>query len=370
MIVECIKERLKEAIYLAERSTGKNLALPILGTVLLEAKGQELQVRATNLDIGLELSVPAKVEREGVVAVNAHVLSNFLGNLFREDKVTLKLENDNISVSTTNSSTLLKSFGAEDFPTIPRVDDSSEFRLSTQDFVAGLRAVAYSAAISEIKPEIASVYIYQEGDDLVYVATDSFRLAEKKTGFTASDQEFMPVIIPVKNITEITRVFDNKSGEIVLRSNKNQISCFTDNTHLTSRLIDGIYPDYRQIMPAKQSLEVLMDKAELIQALKLTNIFADRFHQVVVKITPADKSVTISAHNQDIGENQVTIAASVQGELKEPLEVSFNARYILDSFQAINGDRISLRFTEKNRPLLISGVGDKTFRYLVMPINR
>jgi DNA polymerase-3 subunit beta len=168
----------------------------------------------------------------------------------------------------------------------------------------------------------------------------------------------------------MSRVFESQTGEISLKSTKNQISCLTDSIHCTSRLIDGVYPDYRQIMPTKSNLEAVIDRSELIQALKLTNIFADRFHQVTVTIDPTEKTVTFSAHNQDVGENKVTIPANLHGGNKESLEVSFNARYILDSFQSINSDRISLRFTEKNRPLLISGSGDNTFRYLVMPINR
>jgi DNA polymerase-3 subunit beta len=370
MIVECIKEKLKEAIYLAERSTGKNLALPILGTVLLEAKDQQLVVRATNLDIGLEITVPAKVEEAGRVAVNAGVLSNFLGNLYKEDRVTLKLQNDNISVSTANSSTLLKSFSPEDFPLIPQVSEVDAISLEAKDFIGGLRSVMYAASLSEIKPEIASVYIYQDGSDLVFVATDSFRLAEKRINYAGSEAEFVPVIIPVKNITEINRVFENEPGSIVIKTTKNQISIFSDTVHLTSRLIDGVYPDYRQIMPTKHLTEILIERSELIQSLKLTNIFADRFHQITVKVEPTSGKVVISAHNQDVGENQVTIEASIDGTSKDPLEVSFNARYILDSFQAMDSNRISLKFTEKNRPLLISGVGDKTFRYLVMPINR
>jgi DNA polymerase-3 subunit beta len=364
MKLELIKTKLKEAVNIAERVTGKNLSLPILSAILLEAKDNALVIKATNLDVGLEIELPAKISEEGSVAVTAAVLSGFLGNISKEDKVKMELARENIHISTGRSSTLIKSFSAEDFPVIPRVTDGESFSFRAKEIVTGLRSVLYASSLSDIKPEIASVYVYQDGKELVFVATDSFRLAEKRLNLSEKGKDFPSVIIPWKNVSELIKVFDNSEEELKIEANKNQISFFTDNIHFTSRVIDGTFPDYRQIMPTKFKTEVTIGREELLNALKLSNIFADKFNQIDFKILPAEKRFEIFSQNQDVGENSVSIEAALEGE---NVEMSFNAKYILDCFQSINSDTIALKF---DRPLLIEGVGDRSFQYIIMPINR
>jgi len=367
MKLELIKNKLKEVVSVAERVTGKNLSLPILSSILLEAKNNSLVIKATNLDVGLEIELPAKITEEGSVAVNASVLSGFLGNLNKEDKVKMESVKDNIHISTSTSSTLIKSYSSEDFPVIPRVEDGNSNTFNGKDIVVGLRSVLYSASLSDIKPEIASVYIYQDEKDLVFVATDSFRLAEKKIPIRDRSKEFQSVIIPFKNVAEIIKVFDNLDEEVKIEANKNQISFFTDKIHFTSRVIDGNFPDYRQLMPKKFKTEVTIARDELMNALKLSNIFSDKFNQINIKISPRNKLFELNSQNQDVGENNISLQAALEGD---DVEMSFNAKYILDSFQSISSDSIALRFNEKNRPLLVTGIGDNSFQYIIMPINR
>ncbi|MCX6713054.1 MAG: DNA polymerase III subunit beta [Candidatus Vogelbacteria bacterium] len=364
MKLELIKNKLKEVVSIAERVTGKNLSLPILSAILLEAKNNSLTIKATNLDVGLEIELPAKITEEGSVAVNAGILNGFLGNINKEDKVKLELIKENIHISTGRSSTLIKSFSAEDFPVIPRVENKDSISFNTKDILAGLRAVLYSASLSDIKPEISSVYVYQEGKELVFVATDSFRLAEKKIVIRDNSREFQPVIIPYKNVAEIIKVFDGVDEEVRINTDKNQISLYTDNIHFTSRVIDGNFPDYKQIMPKKFKTEATLSRDELLNALKLSNIFSDKFNQINLKISPKNKIFSINSQNQDVGENNVNLEAVLEGE---DLEMSFNAKYILDSFQSIVSDTVVLKF---DRPLLMEGVGDRSFQYIVMPVNR
>ena len=364
MKLELIKTKLKEAVSIAERVTGKNLSLPILSAILLEAKDNYLTIKATNLDVGLEIQLPAKITEEGSVAVSAAVLSSFLGNISREEKVKLEMVKENIHISTESSSTLIKCFSAEDFPVIPRVADGNSFQFSARDIVTGLRSVSYASSLSDIKPEIASVYVYHDGKELVFVATDSFRLAEKRINIRDKEKEFPSVIIPFKNVAELVKVFDGSDEDLKIEANKNQISFFTDNIHFTSRVIDGNFPDYQQIMPKKFKTEVVVGREELLNALKLSNIFSDKFNQINIKIAPKEKLFQINSQNQDVGENTVSLSATLEGE---DLEMSFNARYILDSFQSISADSIVLKF---DRPLLIEGVGERSFQYIVMPVNR
>lgn len=367
MKVECIKDRLREAVSAAEKVTGKNLSLPILSSVMIEAIDKKLLIRATNLEVGVEIEVAAKVDAPGKVALNASVLNNFLCNLGREDKVKLELINDNIHISTATSSALLKSFPVDDFPILPRVDSGDSLAIPSKSLILGLRSVNYSSAVSDIKPEISSVYIYQDGSDVVFVATDSFRLAEKRINLKLKGNDFSPVIIPYKSVSEIIRLFEGVGDEIAVNISKNQISLLSSDRHLTATVIDGIFPDYRQIMPKERKTRVTVAKEELINGLKLVNIFADRFNQIDLRINPNEKIFEISSRNQEVGESNVKIQAVFEGEA---IDVSFNARYIMDCFQSIPSDSINLDFNEKNRPLLITGSGDNSFRYLVMPVNR
>jgi len=367
MKIECLKDKLKEAVNLAEKVTGKNLTLPILTTVLLEAKNKVLNIKATNLEIGLEIELPAKVEEDGIVAVNAQILANFLNNISNENKVILTAENNNLKISTSSTNTTIKSFPAEDFPIIPRVEDDISFNLKATDFISGLKSVMFAGAISDIKPEISSVYIYSMSNDLIFVATDSFRLAEKKIQIKEKNNEIIPLIIPLKNIIEINRIFENIDGNLQINSNKNQISIFSDSIHLTSRIIDGVYPDYRQIMPSAFKTELVIKKDEIVNVLKLSNIFSDKFNQIDLHLVPAENLLEIKSSNQDVGDNDISLIVKIKGE---PLDISFNVKYILDCLAIINKEEVMFNFCDKNKPLLIQKNNDQSFKYIIMPINK
>lgn len=367
MKIECIKDKFKDAIVLAEKATGKNLTLPILNTILLEAKNKTLYIKATNLEIGLEIEIPAKVEEEGSTAINAQIISSFLNNLPKENKIELSLNENNLSLSTETTKTIIKSITPEDFPTIPKVINSKEFNLNSKDFISGLKSVLFASAVSDIKPEIASIYIYNEESFLIFVATDSFRLAEKKIKLKNPLNDFNPIIIPFKNISEIIRVFENNNNEIKINSDEHQLSIYSDSIHLTSRLINGNYPAYQQIMPNEFKTEVVINKDELINTLKLANIFSDKFNQVDFNLLTESNILEINSQNQDIGENKISLIIKIKGE---DIKVSFNVKYIIDCFSSINSKNVSLKFTDKNKPLLIQSLDDEFFKYIIMPVNR
>lgn len=367
MKIECAKEQLLNAAQRAERVTGKNLALPILKNILLDAEGDTLILRSTNMDIGIEIKVPVKVHTQGTVAVSGQVLVGLLQNLYKDKNVTLEKTEGGLVVVTETSSTVIKVTPHDDFPTIPRPSYETSFTIDSGDFVRGIKSVWYSSAISNIKPELSSVYIYQEEDSLVFVATDSFRLAEKKIRLKKTIKDFSQVLIPYKNVPEVIKVLDEGKGEVSVCLDKNQISLTIGQTYLTSRVIDGAFPDYRQIIPKEWKTEVVVLKNDLTNSLKLVNVFADQFHQVGIQIKPNKKIFELRSKNADIGENTNRIDAKVTGE---SLEISVNYKYLTDCFQAIAQESITLEFNGQNRPIVARGVGDTSFLYLVMPMNR
>lgn len=365
MNVECVVEKLKQAVTLADRMTGKNLTLPTLHALLVVAEGKGLKIRATNLNVGIEIEVPATVSVEGSVLVKGDVLANVFGHLDGADTVTLSLEGENLLVKTKKAKTVIKCLPQEEFPTLPVVEGES-FEIETALLGEGIRSVYFCAATTEIKPEIASIFMYSEEGTLYFVATDSFRLAEKKIK-TKHIPDISKILIPYKNIADILRVVDSVPGEIRVAYNKNQLSLSGKGLYFTSRLIDGAFPDYHLILPKEEETKVVMMKQELLSTLRLSTVFSDKFFQVLFTASPSDKKIMIESKNSDVGSSEASIDAVIEGE---GIEVTFNLKYFLDVFQAIQGDSVSLSFTKPNKPILVKSVQDTSFLYLLVPTNR
>src|ERR1035437_9890820 len=180
MKLECGIEKIKNAISQVERITGKNLTLPVLNSILFIASGKSLKMRATNLSLGIEIEIPAKIEKEGIAAISGSILAGIFSNIVQNENVLIDGEDDgNIIIKTKKSRIKIKGQPHEDFPTIPVVSGTT-FEIESKKLIDGIKSVYYSSALSDIKPEISSVYIYSNEDNLVFVSTDSFRLAEKK----------------------------------------------------------------------------------------------------------------------------------------------------------------------------------------------
>jgi DNA polymerase-3 subunit beta len=175
------------------------------------------------------------------------------------------------------------------------------------------------------------------------------------------------ILIPNKNIGEIIRVLDGITEDITMTVSSNQIVFTSPSLYLTSRVVDGNFPDYKQIIPKEFTTNVVVLKADLINSLKSTNVFLDSFNQVRFLIEPKSKKIELSAKNGDVGQNVVSFGAVLEGQ---DVSVGFNYKYLSDCFQSIDSDSVSLDFCGPNRPLVIKGISDNSFLYLVMPMNR
>ena len=365
MKLECKIEDIKNKIAQVEKITGKNLTLPILNSILLIASGKTLKLRSTNLSLGIEVEIPAKVEKEGIVAISGSVLNGVFSNIFQNESVFLESTDGNLLIKTKKSKIKLKGQPSDDFPTIPRVA-GLDFEIDSKKIIDGIKSVYYSSSVSDIKPEISSVFMYTNEDNLVFVSTDSFRLAEKKVKIKGLP-EIGGILIPFKNIGEILRVFGESASTVKVCFNKNQISFSLNGVYLTSRVIDGVFPDYRQIIPKASTSTAVVLKQDLLNALKISNIFSDKFNQVNLKISSKEKVFELSSANHDVGENKTYLDAALTGE---DIELGFNYKYFLDCFQSITTDSLSIKFAGAASPLVISPVSDQTFLYLIMPMNR
>lgn len=366
MKLECTQDALRKATMQAGYSTGKNLALPVLSAILYIADGSALKLRATNLNVGIEVTIPAKIEKPGIAAVPGSVVNNFLASLGADTSVYLELKNNNLALATRHTKTTINTLPYDDFPTLPTIAGGITFTMPIKSFMQGLRAVSYSAAVSDIKPELSSVYIYTDRGSVVFAATDGFRLAEKRIQIALKD-EIPPLLIPLKNVMELLRLFEGEKGDVEIACTLNQISFVFENIYFTSRLIDGVFPDYKQIIPKTHTTEVIILKADFGSALKIANVFSDTSHQVSLVSDLEKKYFEVYSKNADIGENTTILDATVAGE---PVDLAFSHRALTDVFQSIDKDSLILHFSGEGKPIVIKPAGDASFMYLVMPINR
>tara|TARA_B100000745_G_scaffold300609_2_gene255973 strand:- start:4821 stop:5924 length:1104 start_codon:yes stop_codon:yes gene_type:complete len=367
MKLECLKKDLEEAVETTTRIVSNTTTLPILKCIVFEATSNKVLLRSTNLELGIEKKLTAQVQKEGSVAIPAQITLSTLKTFPNQSKVQIELIDTSLVFKIGGTKTTIKTIPLDDFPTIPHLENKNKYTLPKESIIKGVRNVLYSASTSLIKPELASIYIYQENDSLIFVATDSFRLAEQKIQ-SKSSEEIPPTIIPVKNTIELVRILETQQEEdITIYFDENQCSLETQNLYITSRIIDGSFPDYKSILPKKTTTEVVVLKEDLLQTVKKSQIFSDKFGQINLHIYPKKKTFTISAHNTDIGEIFDSLEAVCSGE---DLDISFNYKYLLDVFQSFQSDSITLRFSGIGKPLVITGVGNKSFTYLVMPMNR
>ncbi len=360
------KSDLDKVVARAERIAGKHLSLPVLKCLLFIAQGKELVVRATNLDLAFEARIPADVSKEGVIALPADTLGSFLTTTQSGESITFSLEESSVLITTAKSRIKMRTMNHEDFPILPARPDDGVITVKASEFALGLRSVSFAASPSSIKPELGSVYVYADGSELVFVATDSFRLAEKKIQGKIKDG-FEGVLIPLKNVPELTKHIEASNGTVTIVSDGHQIGIDNDGIYLSSRILDGVFPDYRQILPKEYETEVIVLKQDMVDALKQSRIFSDTFNKVSARFDEKDKTITLATVNPDTGESVITLDAAITGET---LELNFNYAYWADSLQAIKTDSIAIELAGVGKPARIRSVGDQSFMYIVMPMNR
>ncbi len=362
MKIECLREKLVGALLKADRVTGKNPTLAVLSSVVIFAKENNLVIKATNLEVGVEITIPAKIYTPGICALKAYTLFSFLLNIPDEKSTTLELEEGILKVSCGKHKATIKTVSSEEFPNIP-ASSKEIIEIPVDDFLQVLLSVWYSSSISSIKPELSSVYVYSDKEYLISVATDSFRLAEKKIKLKKSPGD-LDLLIPYRNIPDIIKIFEGLSGILSLSFDKNQLSLSLDNIYITSRLVDGIFVDYKKIIPKEHITEVTILKDDLVQAIRMMKVFSDKFNQISININGSKGTCEFTSRNSDIGEGVYAVNSKVKGE---SIQLNFNHKYISDCLSSIPGESVVLQFNGTGKALVVQGYTDKTFTYLVMP---
>ena len=365
MKFECKTAELFSTVSTTARFSERRASLPVLGSILITAEGDRLLVRATNLECGVEITIPAKIQSEGIVAIPALVFAGFLGNA-RGNSITALLSGELFKIQSLSASASIKTIPHEDFPLLPRVSAEKSFSIKCSDLSRVIRAVSYCASLSAVKPELQSIMFYADAGKFFAVATDSFRLAEKSVPLN-SGGSVPQLLVPVRSASEIMRILESQVGNVEIYYNENQLSFQTDRIYYTGRLLDGTFPNYKQIIPKSFSTESLVLLDDFGIALKSLTVFSDKFAQVSLSIDPSKKTISLTSRNPDVGEQTSTIKTTAKGDA---VTISFNSRYLSDGLQSILGESVRLNSNGPGKPMLIKDASDDSFLYIAMPMNR
>lgn len=371
MKIVCLQENLKRGLNMVQNIIGKNLTLPILNNILLTTEKKQLKLSATDLEVAIISYISCKVEKEGTITIPAKTLFNFISNLPNK-KIEVNLKNNILYLKCENYKSNIKGLNAKDFPIIPKIKSEPALEINSLKFKNALEQIINFVSFSDIKPEITgALFDFTSDKKIKLVATDSFRLGEKLIDFknTKPKQDNLrSIIIPHKTVQELIRIISNLEEEemVKLSIENNQVLFNLEKVQLISKLIEGTYPSYQQLMSSQFETTVLIDREEFVKAVKLSSFFSSKINDVRLRINSKKSSVEVFSQDLELGENLTTL----QGEIKgKELEIIFNHRYLLDGLNSITAKKVFLGFNGEVSPGIVKPEGDPSFTYIAMPIK-
>ena len=364
------KELLQKAISVVEKTIGRNLSLPVLNNILIKAEKNNLFLISTDLELAVIVKLIAKPDEEGSIVLNPRTLVGFLNNS-PEGEALLKTKKSTIYIEQQSYKTAIKGFDNKEFPLLPKIDKKVFFTISSEDLTHGLNQVINSVSKSELKPELTGVFFNITKNTIKLAATDSFRLSEKtinrdKSESVSSDS----FVLPLKTTQEIVRIYQDFNDILFFYKNRNQVSIVNEengkfNIQIISKIIEGEYPNYEQIIPSDYVTKVMISKQEFMQQIKAGSLFSSRINDIEVKI--GDRQISVSASNNDVGEYTSSIVALVEGEEQE---AKFNYNYILDGLNNLEGDEVVFKVSKSEGPVIMESIKHKDYFYILMPIRK
>lgn len=378
MKLSSLQENLKQGISITSHIAGKNINLPILNNILISAKEGKIKFIATNLEIGIITTVRGKIEKEGMFTVDAKVFSDYL-SLLPNEKINIEQKENKLFVELAKNKTKIAGLPAEEFPLIPEIKKEQYYSAKAEDFKKALSQVVFAVSGSETRIELSGVLFNFEDSKLTMAATDSYRLVEKeiKIETNQNNDSNKRIIIPAKTLQEVIRILglikeeeegEKETSEIKFYLSDNQVLFVVGVTEIVSRLIEGQYPDYKQIIPATSKTRAVINKNELIRAVKIASLFSKASINDVNLDFPKNKNqIIISSASGQVGENITELDARVDGEDNGAV---INHRYLLDGLNNMEGEEIKIEVIDNNTPCLIRAEKEDGYLYIIMPIKQ
>lgn len=368
MEIQCVQENFIKGVTTAARIATTRSSLPILANIYLKTEDGRLKISATDLEIGITNWIGVKIKNEGSITLPAKLLADFITNN-TDPTVFIKVDNNEANVISKRYNAKIKGMDPNDFPLIPEPKKDFCFTVSMGVLKNGLQKVIFAVAVGDTRPVLNGVSFKIEKDSLILAATDSYRLAEKIIKIKNSNKKDIAVVVPIRLATELIRILADDEEEISVAIGQNQISFETDSLQMISRLIEGSFPEYKQIIPQEETTTIFIEKAELVHSIKVVDFFVrDTSHGIkfIIDSKKNSKQLLIKAVSSTLGENIASVSADIEGK---SLEISFNAKYMVDCLNVINTEQIHLKLFGTDRPMIINPVGDPTYFNLVMPLK-
>ena len=369
MKLSVMQENLARGLSVVSRAVSSRSTLPVLANVLLKTEDAGLKLTATNLEIGITYWVPGKIDEDGATTVPAKLLTDLVNSLPPGDKVELEVTaGDTLHVKAGRFQTHIKGIDAEEFPAIQTAGERPTTRIAQNVLRRALAETAFAAASDEARPILTGVLARFEGDQLTLAAADNYRIAVKTVPILDAVPE-TSVVIPARALNELARVLADVDDpvEVVLAAGRNQVLFHLDGIDLVSRLIDGQFPNYQQVMPQAHATRAVLDREELLRAVRPAALIAHESANIVkLQIGgDGDGGITVSA-NAEVGDHVGQVEAAVEGD---ETTIAFNARYLADVLTNVAAEQFALELNGPLSPGVFKPIGDDQYVHVVMPVR-
>lgn len=363
----CSQKDLAFALSITNKAVSPNNTLPVLNNVLLKAEGKKLYFTATNLEIAISHHIECIIKNEGAITIPSRLFTSYI-NYLKDEKVDLSIEEGNVVlIKNSDSTTRIKGIPASEFPPIPDLEKSASTTLDASALKKAIKQVVFSSSLNTTRPLLAGVYVYTNPKgQLVFVATDSYRLAEKTITPEKTNDPFH-CVVPARTFIEVGSILEGptKVKQVELVVSKNQILFTIGEIRVISRLIEGQFPNYQQIIPKQTKTKVLFQRSELDSALKRINIFArENNNKVIFQIK--NDGVILTTDSTQYGEGEIHLSVKPEGAATA---IALNSQYILDVLNNVEGQEFAFEFGEKTSPVLLKSVSSPDTIHIIMPLK-
>lgn len=377
MKLSCLQENLKRGLATVSHAVAGKSPLPVLSNILLATHEGQLHLSATNLEIGIKTRIGAMIEEEGAVTVPAKLFSDVIGGL-PNDKVTLTLDarTQSVKVECARFTSNIKGIEADEFPTIPTVDDREPTMTLPADILRQtIDQVAFAAANDESRPVLTGVLVRVRDSNMTFAAADGFRLATRTIAIPEGARtaaEVPDVIVPARTLSELARISSDAEGEIAITVTPGggQVLFHTETTDLVSRLIDGKFPDFERIIPGSYETRMVLETQDLVKAVKLASFFASASQNIVKLVVDSGGDVapgklTISANAAEVGDNTGELDGIVSGEGSQ---IALNVKFLGEALSAMKSSQVALEMQNPQSPGVFRPVGQDDYIHIIMPM--
>ncbi len=367
MKLQILQENLNQALLTTSRFSNSKAQLPVLGNVYFSAKGSKLQVASTNLEVSVSLKIAAKIEEEGEITIPGRTISEIISNL-TAGNITFTSEKEQISLTKDTFHSRLSGMNAADFPkVVDTLPKEGIFEISIKDLSEGFSKVFFATASDETRPILTGILLIFSKSSLTLVATDGFRLSQKKIKQEVKSED-RRIVIPKNSLSEAIKIFEKEDKfNLSYQESQNQVLFGVGDSVLASRVIDGNFPDFEKIIPKETKIKVNVDREDFLRAVKLSSVLA-RESANIIKIKLNKDSLSIKAESSTSGEGESSVEAKVEGDVKD-FEIAFNFRFLEEFIHSCGSTDIQMEFIDGDSAGIFRDSGDLDYLHLIMPVK-